>query len=230
MNRVSIRGVGFAAAAMVATSLAVGSHTIPADAQEAGTSVPHVSPLALSLFGNSGTSLLAFPRPAAGLSPWESGSAELALVHDARGQGLAKVSAQGQAVAARIAAARLAAARKAARERALSRANRMTVRPVVPGTLRAVGQEMAAARGWTGVQWQCLDNIWMRESGWSITAENPSGAYGIPQASPGSKMASAGADWRTNPVTQIAWGLGYISNAYGNPCSAWAFWQTHNWY
>ena len=90
MNRVSIRGVGFAAAAMVATTLAVGSHTLPADAQEMGTSVPHVSPLALSLFSTTGNSMLAFPRPAAGLSPWESGSAELALIHDARGQGLAQ--------------------------------------------------------------------------------------------------------------------------------------------
>ena len=74
---------------------------------------------------------------------------------------------------------------------------------------------MAAARGWTGSEWVCLDNIWTRESGWSTTAANPSGAYGIPQASPGSKMASVGSDWRTNPVTQITWGLSYIANAYG---------------
>ena len=106
----------------------------------------------------------------------------------------------------------------------------MPVRPVVPGTIRALGQKMAAARGWSGSQWQCLDNVWMRESGWSWAAENPSGAYGIPQATPGSKMASAGADWLTNPATQIAWGLSYIANAYGSPCGAWDFWQSHLWY
>jgi hypothetical protein len=76
----------------------------------------------------------------------------------------------------------------------------------------------------------CLNNIWTRESGWVYNAENPSGAYGIPQALPGSKMASAGPDWQTNPATQIRWGLGYIKSTYGDPCSAWAFWQAHDYY
>jgi uncharacterized protein YdbL (DUF1318 family) len=230
MNRISIRGAGIAAAAMVATSLAVGSQTLPADAQEMGSSIPQTTPFVLSLFSTNGHSVLAVPYATSGSGAWESGSAELVLIHDARSQGLVELSVQGRAVAAKIAAARAAAARKAARERAIARASRAQIRPVVPGSLRALGQKMAAARGWTGSQWQCLDNIWMRESGWSKTAANPSGAYGIPQASPGSKMASAGADWQTNPATQITWGLSYIANAYGNPCSAWAFWQTHYWY
>ncbi len=72
-------------------------------------------------------------------------------------------------------------------------------------------------------------DIWNRESGWRYDAENASGAYGIPQALPGSKMASAGADWQTNPATQIAWGLGYIKAIYGDPCKAWAF-EEHNGY
>ena len=75
-----------------------------------------------------------------------------------------------------------------------------------------------------------LNNIFTRESGWRYNAENASGAYGIPQALPGSKMATAGADWATNPATQIKWGLGYIQGRYGNPCSAWAFWEAHSWY
>jgi hypothetical protein len=76
-----------------------------------------------------------------------------------------------------------------------------------------------------------LVQMWDRESGWNPSADNPSsGAYGIPQALPASKMASAGADWQTNPTTQIKWGLGYIKATYGTPSAAWVFWQAHNWY
>jgi hypothetical protein len=72
--------------------------------------------------------------------------------------------------------------------------------------------------------------MWMDESSWRWDAQNASGAYGIPQALPASKMATAGADWRTNPATQISWGLGYIKSVYGTPCNAWAFWQVHHYY
>ena len=105
------------------------------------------------------------------------------------------------------------------------------VAAVEPGTARAIGLEMVLARGWGEDEWQCLDALWTRESGWRTTAENrSSGAYGIPQALPGSKMASVADDWRTNPATQITWGLGYITNRYGTPCGAWAFFQARNWY
>jgi hypothetical protein len=77
----------------------------------------------------------------------------------------------------------------------------------------------------------CFDWIVSRESGWSVTATNPSsGAYGLGQALPGSKMASAGSDWQTNPVTQIKWTLGYMDERYGSPCAAQSFWESHNWY
>lgn len=80
-------------------------------------------------------------------------------------------------------------------------------------------------------QFACLDLLFNRESGWNPHAMNPSsGAYGIPQALPGSKMASAGADWQTNPVTQVKWGLGYISSRYGTPCNAWSHSQSVGWY
>jgi uncharacterized protein YabE (DUF348 family) len=99
------------------------------------------------------------------------------------------------------------------------------------GGNRAIGQQMAAARGWTGSQWTCLEKLWTKESGWNHLAANPSsGAYGIPQALPGSKMGSAGSDWRTNPATQIEWGLGYIAGRYGTPCGAWSHSQAVNWY
>lgn len=102
--------------------------------------------------------------------------------------------------------------------------------PPNPGTAQSIAYNMLASFGFAHSQFGCLDNIWTRESGWRYNAENASGAYGIPQALPGSKMASAGADWATNPTTQIKWGLGYIKSTYGSPCNAWAFWQGHGWY
>ncbi len=90
---------------------------------------------------------------------------------------------------------------------------------------------MLAEFGWGASQFSCLDRLWTRESKWSIHATNPSsGAYGIPQALPGSKMASAGSDWRTSAFTQIEWGLGYIRARYGSPCAAWGHSEGHGWY
>jgi len=82
-----------------------------------------------------------------------------------------------------------------------------------------------------GDQYQCFSNIVDHESTWNYRAQNASsGAYGLVQALPGSKMASAGADWQTNPATQIKWGLNYMNDRYGSPCGAWSFWQANNWY
>jgi len=90
---------------------------------------------------------------------------------------------------------------------------------------------MLAGYGWSSAQFSCLDSLWMRESGWNVHAQNPSsGAYGIPQALPASKMATAGADWQTNAATQIRWGLSYISSRYGSPCGAWAHEEADGWY
>jgi hypothetical protein len=100
-----------------------------------------------------------------------------------------------------------------------------------PGTAQAVAYDMVQARGWGDSEFSCLVALWKRESGWRVNAYNAgSGAYGIPQALPGSKMASAGADWATNPATQIKWGLGYISGRYGSPCGAWGHSQSSGWY
>lgn len=99
-----------------------------------------------------------------------------------------------------------------------------------PGTAQAIAHDMVMARGWGEEQYNCLVALWNRESHWNVYAYNPSGAYGIPQALPGSKMASAGADWQTNPATQITWGLGYITARYGTPCGAWGSSQSKGWY
>jgi hypothetical protein len=96
---------------------------------------------------------------------------------------------------------------------------------------QAIADALLASYGWSSSEMTCLVPLWMGESGWRVSAENTSsGAYGIPQSLPGSKMATVGADWRTNPATQIKWGLGYIQERYGSPCGAWGFKQSHGWY
>ncbi|MDT0156680.1 phospholipase [Microbacterium sp. ARD32] len=131
--------------------------------------------------------------------------------------------ARKKAEAERIAAEKAAAERRAAAA-ALAAAN-------TPDGARATARSMAAGRyGWGGGQFSCLSSLWQKESGWNYQAYNPSGATGIPQALPGGKMASAGADWKTNAATQISWGLDYIKRAYGTPCGAWAHSRAVNWY
>ncbi|MFJ2192158.1 peptidoglycan-binding protein [Kitasatospora sp. NPDC087861] len=99
-------------------------------------------------------------------------------------------------------------------------------------TVQITAQWKFGSHGWSvSGQFGCLDQIYIHESGWKVYATNPSsGAYGIPQALPGDKLAAAGSDWQTNPNTQLSWGLDYIKGRYGDPCSAWGFWQSHNWY
>jgi hypothetical protein len=99
------------------------------------------------------------------------------------------------------------------------------------GDPQAIAAALLPKFGFDSSQMSCLVPLWMGESGWRWNAANASsGAYGIPQSLPGSKMATAGADWRTNPATQIEWGLGYIRDRYGSPCGAWGFKQSHGWY
>jgi len=99
------------------------------------------------------------------------------------------------------------------------------------GDPKTIASALLSDYGWDGSQFGCLDKLWTRESNWRVNADNPSSsAYGIPQALPGSKMASAGPNWQTNPVTQIKWGLGYIQGRYGSPCGAWGHSQSHGWY
>ncbi|MFD8717692.1 transglycosylase SLT domain-containing protein [Streptomyces sp. NPDC059629] len=137
--------------------------------------------------------------------------------------------------AARKAAAKTATQKKAAAEKAKQKAGTTASQdasgfPVqstyTVAQIQAIARQMMAAD-----QYQCFSNIVEHESTWNYHAVNPSsGAYGLVQALPGSKMASAGADWQTNPATQIKWGLGYMNSVYGSPCQAWAFWQVHHAY
>ena len=100
-----------------------------------------------------------------------------------------------------------------------------------PGTAQAIAYQMLTSQGLGDTEFSCLVALWDRESHWNVYSSNSSsGAYGIPQALPGEKMASAGADWATNPATQIAWGLSYIADRYSTPCGAWAHSEDVGWY
>ena len=156
----------------------------------------------------------------------------------------AAIAAQAQAEAQRQASRQNSsqnqqqvAAQAAARQQSQNAYNNQTqyvqsTASVVPaGTAQEIAHAKVGARGWGDDQFSCLVTLWNRESGWRTTATNPySGAYGIPQSLPASKMASAGADWRTNPATQIEWGLSYISARYGTPCGALGHSNRVGWY
>ncbi|MFF5311516.1 aggregation-promoting factor C-terminal-like domain-containing protein [Streptomyces massasporeus] len=127
-------------------------------------------------------------------------------------------------------AAEAAAKERAEAKAAASRSKDISDFPVATSYSIAQLQAMARQLVPSG-QFQCFSNIVDHESDWNYKAVNPSsGAYGMFQALPGSKMSSVGADWRTNPATQIKWGLNYMNDRYGSPCEAWSFWQANNWY
>ncbi|MER6204227.1 MULTISPECIES: lytic transglycosylase domain-containing protein [unclassified Streptomyces] len=145
---------------------------------------------------------------------------------------------------ARLAAAKTAVAKKAAAEKAEKEAKEKAEAkaasakassssssfPVQSSYTVAQIQSMAASMVPSG-QFQCFSNIVDHESSWNYRAVNASsGAYGLFQALPGSKMSSVGSDWQTNPATQIKWGLNYMDSRYGSPCEAWSFWQANSWY
>ena len=150
-----------------------------------------------------------------------------------------KVAAKARAAALkearRAAAARAAGEQAQVRKAAAARASReQTRRGLVAraqSNPRAVASLLIADHGWSAEQFSCLERLWNKESSWRWNADNPSSdAYGIPQSLPGSKMASFGSDWETNPVTQIKWGLQYIRDSYRTPCSAWKHSRATNWY
>jgi hypothetical protein len=141
----------------------------------------------------------------------------------------AKAALAARQAAARQAAAKQAAAKQAAAQPAQAVATQQAAEP--SGSPQRIAQQMLGQFGWSGSQFSCLEPLWERESGWDVTAENPSsGAYGIPQALSGSLMASAGPDWQTDAATQIRWGLTYIQGRYGSPCGAWAHEEADGWY
>lgn len=151
-----------------------------------------------------------------------------------------KAAAAAKAAAERARKAEAAASRKKAREAAEKKAAEQATKPYtgpIPESCneysgnRKIGCALLLDAGFAISQMPCLDKLWTKESGWNHKASNSrTGAYGIPQALPGSKMASVGDDWRTSPATQIKWGLGYVKGRYSTPCGAWTFFQNEGWY
>ena len=139
-------------------------------------------------------------------------------------------TAQAGLAAKRQAAARSSSQQAAAQPSSGRQPSASSV-PARSGSAQSIAKGMLASFGWSTSQFSCLEPLWAGESGWNVAASNPStGAYGIPQALPGSKMASAGPDWRTNAATQVRWGLTYIKGTYGSPCAAWSHAQAEGWY
>jgi hypothetical protein len=198
------------AGASTGVVLARGTTFGPASADQAAT--------AMQLAGGD----VAVTGPAGQGAPFQSDVVQVASSQAAAAQDAAARTAAAQAAAAQAAAAQAATQRKAAADKAARDAARDP---------RSAARLMLTDHGWGSGQFSCLDSLWTKESGWNPQARNASsGAFGIPQALPGGKMSSAGADWQTNPVTQIRWGLQYIADSYGSPCSAWAHSRAMNWY
>jgi hypothetical protein len=167
---------------------------------------------------------------------YESTAAKAAVARAA-----AQKAAAARAAAAKAAAAKAAAAKAAAQQAAQQQAGQQQAaqqstaqQPAASapsGSPQQIAEQMLSQFGWSSGQFSCLQPLWALESGWNIYASNPgSGAYGIPQALPGSKMASAGPDWQSDAATQIRWGLTYIQGTYGSPCAAWSHDEADGWY
>ncbi|WP_371498851.1 lytic transglycosylase domain-containing protein [Kitasatospora sp. NBC_00374] len=226
MTRISVRGVAVASATAVT---AVGAVVGAASGSE-GKTVTTVDVASATLLADvpSGDQAQIVSDNFSRQATAQQVSADAAAKKAAEEAARQKAAADAQAKADAEKAAKAAEAKRKADEEAANRDKaRTTLAAVSPGSV----QEMALQIVGDDAQFQCFSQIVKRESGWDYTATNASsGAYGLVQALPGSKMASAGADWRTNPATQIKWGLKYMNDRYGSPCGAWSFWQSHHWY
>jgi hypothetical protein len=225
VSRISVRGLAVASATAVTT---VGAVVGVASGAEGGTSQPVEA---------VGTTTLLADIPEGGQVQQASLTEQVQAQSDAA-DATARQSAEQ---AARVRAARDAAAKKKAADAAAAKAAQAKAALAGQGDADAsfpaqvsysIAQVKAMAQQIVGSgQYQCFSNIVDHESGWRYTASNPSsGAYGLVQALPGSKMSSVADDWRTNPATQIKWGLNYMNDRYGSPCDAWQFWQVNHYY
>ncbi len=224
VSRISVRGFAVASATAVTTvgavvGVAAGSEPATAAAQPAAdaTTVLADIPAGQQVQQASLTQQVQAQSDAA------DATARKTAEEEARKAAAKTAAARKQAADdAAAAKAKAAAAKKAASALAATVKSSYTAAEV---------QAMAQSIIGDSSQYQCFSNIVTRESGWNYTATNASsGAYGLVQALPGSKMATAGADWRTNPATQIKWGLNYMNSRYNSPCGAWSFWQANHWY
>ncbi|MCG6495401.1 transglycosylase SLT domain-containing protein [Kitasatospora sp. A2-31] len=222
------------------TTLVVASAATAALAIPQGGGVAEAAAPAAGVTGTTGVSVDGQPvadqaaqaDAAAAAAAAQAEAAAQAAQAQAQADAEAAAAAQAQAAQAQADAAAKAQAEAKAKADAQAAASRsqqrsaLNAKPGYSGSPREIAAQIVPAG-----QLQCFSNIVSHESSWNPRAVNASsGAYGLVQALPGSKMASAGADWRTNPATQIKWGLDYMNSRYGSPCAAWSFWQSHHWY
>jgi hypothetical protein len=217
-----------ATALSLAATLPAGSSPVPASANAAYTATIGQQAAAQSASDGVGQAVMfARMRSMQGERQQQQLAAEKAAAAKASARKAAAAKAAALKSAEQAAAARKAAAKPA--QRAQSAQQGAVTAP--SGSPEQIAEQMLSQFGWSSSQFSCLQPLWEHESGWSVTAENPtSGAYGIPQSLPASQMSSAGADWQTNAATQIRWGLTYIQGRYGSPCGAWAHEESDNWY
>ena len=215
-----------ATAISLAATLPAGSSPVPASADAAYTATIGQQAAAQSASDGVGQAVM-FARMR---SIQGERQQQLAAENASAAKASAAKASARKAAAAKAAALKSAEQAAAARKAAAKPAQQAAV-TTPSGSPEQIARQMLSQFGWSSSQFSCLQPLWEHESGWSVTAENPtSGAYGIPQSLPASQMSSAGADWQTNAATQIRWGLTYIQGRYGSPCGAWAHEESDNWY
>jgi hypothetical protein len=224
----------------LATAISAAAATLPAGSA-AGAADAHMLTQTVHVDTLSPAQrLVSFDAPQYGL-PQRQTTYESAAAKTAVAKAAAQKAAAARAVAAKAAAAKAAAAKAAAQQATQQQATQQQAaqqttaqQPATSapsGSPQQIAEQMLSQFGWSSSQFSCLQPLWALESGWNIYASNPSsGAYGIPQALPGSKMASAGPDWQSDAATQIRWGLTYIQGTYGSPCAAWSHDEADGWY
>ncbi len=212
----------------LATVISVAGVTLSASTAAAGASDAYLT----SVSGNAAAIRAAHADGASGSAQQTLILGKMRAMQAEHQQEVAAAKAAAAKAAKAKAAAKAEAAKAAKARAAANAAVKAQAASYTPsGSPQQIAQQMLGQFGWPSSQFSCLNPLWEHESGWSLTAQNPSsGAYGIPQALPGSQMASAGSDWQTNAATQIKWGLTYIQSRYGSPCGAWAHEQASNWY
>ncbi|MEV6316100.1 transglycosylase SLT domain-containing protein [Streptomyces sp. NPDC051776] len=233
VSRISVRGFAVASATAVTTVGAVvgvaSGSTQGGAAEAAEPTAADATLLADISAGNQTQAQTASLTEQADAQSTAADAAAKKAAEEAARKQAAKDAAEKKAAAAKKAAEEKAAKERAESLKAARSASRTDFPQQASYTIAEV--QSMARQMMPSDQFQCFSNIVDHESGWNYQASNPSsGAYGLVQALPGSKMASAGADWKTNPATQIKWGLNYMNSRYDSPCGAWEFWQANHWY
>jgi hypothetical protein len=233
VNRISVRGVAVASATAVTAvgavvGVASGSETTQHVNEQPTADVAGSTLLADIPSGAQAQTVSDnISRQADAQQTAAEAAAQKAAAEAARQKAAAAAQAK-QDAAQKAAAAKAAAEEKAKQEAAAKAAARAALsQDFSVSGIQSIAQSIIGDSS----QFQCFSWIVSHESGWNYKATNAStGAYGLVQALPGSKMASEGSDWQTNPTTQIKWGLSYMNSRYGSPCAAQSFWEAHNWY